>query len=141
MEGQDLEVARIHIKVAAHSAQIDPIIPEFKAFLETINFQPPQLPIISNINGNWAKSEEIGTPEYWIKHLRQTVRFSDGLTTVFEKENSILLEVGPGQTLSTFARQHPIKQKCHTVFSSVRHPKETTNDVLFILKTLGKIMV
>ncbi len=136
---KDIEVARIHIKVAAHSAQIDPIIPAFKAFLETIDFKTPTIPIISNLNGDWAKADEIITPQYWINHLRKTVRFSDGLSTVFQQENIVLLEVGPGQTLATFARQHPAKKKHHFIYSSLRHPKETIPDVPFILKSLGKM--
>ena len=134
----NIETARIHINVAAHSPLIDSIIPEFKAFLETIDFQAPTIPIISNLNGALAKPEEITTPQYWINHLRQTVRFSDGLTTLFQQENIVLLEVGPGQTLATFARQHPVRNKNHFIYSSVRHPKETTHDVAFILKTLGQ---
>jgi len=136
---KNIETSRIHIKVAAHSPQIDPIIREFKAFLETIDFQAPSIPIISNLDGQWAKSKEITTPQYWINHLRQTVRFSDGLTTLFQQENIVLLEVGPGQTLATFARQHPTKNKSHFIYSSIRHPKETTHDVAFILKTLGQL--
>ena len=136
---ENIEVARIHIKVAAHSPLIDPIIPQFKAFLETIDFKKPTIPIISNLNGDWAKAEEIISPQYWINHLRQTVRFSDGLTTIFQQENIALLEVGPGQTLATFARQHPAKKKHHFIYSSLRHPKESIPDVAFMLKSLGKM--
>ncbi|MEM1121732.1 MAG: beta-ketoacyl synthase N-terminal-like domain-containing protein, partial [Bacteroidota bacterium] len=134
-----VETANIHINVAAHSAHIDPIVPEFRAFLETIDFHPPTVPIISNLTGKWAQETEICTSQYWVNHLRQTVRFSDGLATILQQDNSLLLEVGPGQTLSTFARQHPQKNKSHFVYSSVRHPKETADDVAFILKTLGKM--
>jgi len=136
---KNIEAARIHINVAAHSPQIDPIIPEFKAFLETIDFNKPTIPIISNLDGQLVQPDLITTPQYWINHLRQTVRFSDGLATIFQQENIALLEVGPGQTLATFARQHPAKNKTHFIYSSIRHPKETIDDVAFILKTLGKL--
>ena len=139
LENKNIETAKIHINVAAHSPHIDPIIPKFKTFLETIDFQKPAIPIISNLDGQWANVEAITTPQYWINHLRQTVRFSDGLSTIFQQENIVLLEVGPGQTLATFARRHPAKTKHHFIFSSIRHPKETVNDVAFILKTLGKL--
>ncbi len=136
---KNIEVARIHIKVAAHSAQMDPIIPQFKAFLETIDFKSPTIPIISNLDGNWVNKVDITSPQYWLNHLRQTVRFSDGIATIFKQENIVLLEVGPGQTLATFARQHPAKKKHHCIYSSLRHPKETIPDVAFILKSLGKM--
>ena len=136
---KNIDVAKIHINVAAHSPQIDPIIPKFKAFLETIDFKEPSIPIISNVSGEWAVPEEIASVEYWINHLRKTVRFSDGLATIFKEENKVLLEVGPGQTLATFARQHPDKTNNHFIFSSIRHPKEPVNDVAFLLKTIGKM--
>jgi len=139
LETQHIETAKIHINVAAHSSHIDPIIPEFKAFLETIDFQEPSIPIISNLDGQWAKATEIISPQYWINHLRQTVHFSDGLATLLATNDSIFLEVGPGQTLATFARRHPAKNKSHFIYSSLRHPKETTQDVAFILTTLGKL--
>ncbi len=136
---KNVDAAKIHINVAAHSPQIDPIIPKFRTFLQTINFKEPAIPIISNVSGKWAAPKEMARPEYWINHLRKTVRFSDGLATIFEREDKILLEVGPGQTLATFARQHPEKTNNHFIFSSIRHPKEAVNDVTFLLKTIGKM--
>ena len=55
------------------------------------------------------------------------------------KDNKIILEVGPGQTLSTFAKQHPAKKKNHLILPSIRHPKEVINDATFLLKTIGKL--
>lgn len=135
----EIEVVRIPIQVAAHSALIEPIIPEFKAFLKTISFEKPKLPIISNIDGKWADETAITTPEYWVKHLRQTVHFADGLSTILETNYGVLLEVGPGQSISTIARQHSAKTKQHLVLPSVRHPKENISDVFFIHKTLAKL--
>ena len=134
-----VDSTRIRIAVAAHSAQIDPILEKFYAFLEKVTFSEPRIPFISNSTGTWAKKEEVTTPEYWIKHLRQTVRFSDGLKTLLTQPNAIFLEVGPGQTLSTFARQHPAKQKGQVVVASLRHPKENIHDVAFLNKTLAKL--
>lgn len=133
-----IEAKKIHISVAAHSPQIDPILDEFKAFLEKIEFKKPHIPFVSNVSGTWAKDEEVIQPEYWLKHIRQTVRFSDGLATLFDLEDRLLLEVGPGQTLCTFARQHPEKNSKQVILASIRHPKEPVHDLEFLLKTLGK---
>ncbi|MEL7019973.1 MAG: amino acid adenylation domain-containing protein [Bacteroidota bacterium] len=134
-----IECKRIRIAVAAHSPQIDPILPEFQAHLEQLNFQPPTLPIISNATGDWADSSEIVTANYWLRHIRQTVRFADGLTTILASDSATLLEVGPGQTLATFARQHRDKTAQHQVLASVRHRREQQQDVVFIYKTLAKL--
>ncbi len=136
---ENIDAKRIHIKVAAHSPQVDPIMGQFHDFLQSIDFKEPQIPFVSNVSGAWANPEEVMTPEYWVSHLRNTVRFSDGLEEVFALPNRALLEVGPGQTLSTFARQHPAKNSKQLILASVRHPKEPKNDVEFLYKTVAKL--
>ncbi|MCP4701570.1 MAG: 6-deoxyerythronolide-B synthase, partial [Gammaproteobacteria bacterium] len=93
---------------------------------------------VSNVTGNWISAEESASPEYWTRHLRQTVRFADGMQCVLPGE-SILLEVGPGQTLSAFAKQHPDKAAEQTVLSSLRRPGDKLSDVGFLLNALGKL--
>ncbi|MFK7904756.1 MAG: beta-ketoacyl synthase N-terminal-like domain-containing protein, partial [Chitinophagales bacterium] len=93
---ENIDAKRIHIKVAAHSPQVAPIMGQFHDFLQTINFQEPQIPFVSNVTGTWASREEVMTAEYWVSHLRNTVRFSDGLEAIFALSNRALLEVGPG---------------------------------------------
>ena len=142
----------IHIAVPAHSPLIDPILGEFRKHLLTVDFQPPTIPFISNVTGTWITDEEATDPNYWIRHIRQTVRFADGLNTLMSAENSpfsipnsplknrIFLEVGPGQTLSSFARAVPtLKGEKPLILASVRHPKELANDAAFIYKTAGKL--
>ncbi len=135
----DISHSRLHISVAAHSAIVEPILEEFGKYLEGVKFSPPKIPLISNVSGRFADSEKIQTPSYWLDHLKQTVRFSDGIETLLNLENRILLETGPGQTLSTFTRQHPAKKDNQLVLASIRHPKEPTNDYAFILKSIGQL--
>ncbi len=153
-----VECSKIHIKVPAHSPLIDPILPQFRKYLESVELHEPKIPIVSNVTGTWLTNEEATSVDYWLRHLRQTVRFADGLKTLTDnelsansqftihnsplKKNRIFLEVGPGQALSTFARALPtLPNEARTILASVRHPKEVRNDVEFILKTLGKLWV
>jgi amino acid adenylation domain-containing protein len=136
-----VETKRIHISVAAHSAQVDPILKDFEKCLQSIDFKGFTIPFVSNVTGEWITEKQATSVEYWLKHIRQTVRFSDGLVTLFAKENRTFLEVGPGQTLSTFARQHPAKNKNQQILATTRHPKELQNDVTFLLKTVAKLWV
>ncbi|HHH49517.1 MAG TPA: acyltransferase domain-containing protein, partial [Saprospiraceae bacterium] len=136
---EEIHATRLHITVAAHSHMVEPILAKFEQFLNTIKFKPPQIPIVSNLTGKWADEAEIQSPKYWLRHLRHTVRFSDGIQTLLELERRVLLEVGPGQSLSTFARQHPVKKKGQLIFASLRHPKEQIPDLAFLLKTLGNL--
>jgi len=139
LDSKEIHSTKLHIRVAAHSLEVEPILEEFEHFLQKIKYNFPQIPIVSNLTGTWVKAEEIASPDYWVKHLRQTVRFAEGIENLLEGNNRILLEVGPGQTLSTFARQHPTKQKEQTILASLRHPKETTPDLAFFQKTIGQL--
>lgn len=139
LNAKEIHSTRLHIRVAAHSLEVEPILKEFEAFLQKIKYNEPQIPIISNLTGTWGKAENIASPKYWVKHLRQTVLFAEGVETLLEQKDRILLEVGPGQTLSTFARQHPAKPKEQIILASLRHPKEAIPDLAFFQKTLGQL--
>ena len=71
--------------------------------------------------------------------MRQRVRFSEGLAVLLEEPHRVLLEAGPGQTLSTFSRRHPALGTEHTVLPTLRHPQEETSDVAFLLNSLGRL--
>jgi len=136
---EEIHAPRLQIKVAAHSYMVEPILEEFRTFLKKVTFHPPQIPLISNLNGDFANADEIQKPEYWLNHLRRTVRFADGIETLLNLENRLFLEVGPGQTLSTFTRQHPARENNQVIIASLRHPKESTPDRSFFLKSLGQL--
>ena len=134
-----IEFTRVQVDVAAHSQLLDPILDEFKAHVEKHSLSEPQIPFISNLSGDWITPEQAVDPSYWVNHLRQTVRFHDGLQKIFETKNQLLLEVGPCQVLSTFARQHPARPSHSLVISAMRHPKETVSDDAALLSAFGKI--
>lgn len=136
---QNIESKLVPISVAAHSHLVEEILPDFADFLQTITFNCPNTPFISNISGNFIAPQQAMSPDYWLQHLRQTVRFYDGLHTVLQLPDRILLEVGPGQTLASIARQHSSRQSATPILASVRHTKERVNDHAFILKTLGQL--
>lgn len=139
LEADEIDSRHLHINVAAHSRMVEPILEEFSDFLADISFEPPELPFVSNVTGQWISDEDATKPSYWVKHLRSTVRFADGLTTVLDNPEQILLEVGPGRALSTFARQHPAAKKGTAIIVSIRHPLEVTPDLEFTLNRLGDL--
>jgi len=77
-----IDYGRVHISVAAHSQMVEPILDEFGRFVENIALQAPSIPYVSNVTGTWITATEATDPTYWVKHLRQTVKFSDGLQVV-----------------------------------------------------------
>src|SRR5204862_6081404 len=93
----EVESTRVHIRVAAHSPMVEPILGAFRAFVRTITLPAPRLPFISNVTGTWIRPEQATDPEYWVRHLRQTVRFSDGIEALVKGGSDALIEVGPGR--------------------------------------------
>jgi acyl transferase domain-containing protein len=89
---------RVATSHAFHSQMMDPIVKPFADLVRGIKLNPPGIPYISNVTGAWITAAEATDPGYWSAHLRQTVRFADGLRTLTKTGEAVLLEVGPGRT-------------------------------------------
>ncbi len=130
---------RLHTSHAFHSAMMEPILDSFKNLVKQVTLNPPSIPYISNVTGTWITAAQATDSNYWAKHLLSTVRFADGLSELLRQPNQVLLEVGPGTTLSSLASRHPSKNSEQAVLSSLRHPKDKHSDLSFLLSTLGQL--
>ena len=128
---------QLHTSHAFHSAMMEPILEPFLAAAQNIKFQPPQIPFVSNVTGDWITDAQAIDPNYWVAHLRQTVRFAAGLETVFADPNRVLLEVGPGQTLTTLARQCATGERI--ILSASTSALQAEQDDLALQTALGKL--
>ncbi|MFZ1028477.1 MAG: type I polyketide synthase, partial [Limnoraphis robusta] len=133
---QNITYRRLHTSHAFHSPLMEPILDEFKQIVTKINLNPPEIPVISNVTGTWLTATEATQAEYWVQHLRKTVQFSEGIKQVLQKPNPLLLEVGPGRTLTIFAKQH---QPDINALTTLRHPQDKQSDHAHILETLGQL--
>jgi acyl transferase domain-containing protein/thioesterase domain-containing protein/acyl carrier protein len=133
----EIEGRRLKISAAAHSHLLDPILEEFRTVVEKVQFYPPNIPFVSNLTGTWITSEQAQDPTYWVRHLRQTVRFSEGLEKLLDAPNRILLEVGPGQTLSNLARQQI--QESQAAIPTMRTSNEEGDDCELLMTALGRM--
>jgi acyl transferase domain-containing protein/acyl carrier protein len=136
---QGVYTQRLHTSRAFHSAMMDPILGPFTDLVRSIRLHPPQIPFVSNLTGDWITSSQATDPKYWVAHLRMPVQFFACLRTLLKTPDQILLEVGPGETLSTYARRHPLKGDGHIVLSSLRHPQSHASDSEFLMNTVGKL--
>ncbi|WP_375773016.1 acyltransferase domain-containing protein [Archangium gephyra] len=100
---------RVRYARAAHSSMLDPYLAEFARVVARVKLRPPKLPVVSSVTGQWLSEREATDPAYWVRHLRDTVRFSDGLGLLLSSGERALIEVGPGATLGSLARQHPAR--------------------------------
>jgi amino acid adenylation domain-containing protein len=127
----------LHTSHAFHSSMMEPILGSFLELVRDARPKAPRLPYISNLTGDWIQPAEAVSPEYWAQHLRNTVRFAAGIGTLLKNPDLILLEVGPGQTLTTLARQHPNRTTKHSVLATMRPIQSQQSDLLTALNALG----
>lgn len=137
LQEADIESTIVRIKVAAHSRMLDEILEDFRAYLKSIKLSVPSIPFTSNLTGDWISDEQAMDPNYWVDHLRNTVRFSDNVATVMRDEKRVFVEVGPGRTLTNLAMAN--LEPGTVARSSMRHPNEDASDSLVVKRTLGAL--
>ncbi len=128
---------RLQTSHAFHSAMMQPMVGPFTEVLKKVPLRAPQIPYVSNVTAQWVTAAETTDPHYWAAHVRQAVRFADGVAQLLKDPRSVLLEVGPGQTLAGLARQHPARAREQTVLTSLASARE--HDLDDVLTTLGRL--
>ena len=126
LAGQGAATQRLHVSHAFHSALVEPMLDEFEKWLARVKRSRPQIPLVSNLSGDWITDEQACSTAYWRRHMRHTVRFAEGLDTLLAQADRVLLEVGPGDTLSTLARRHP-RLAARPVLTSQCHPRRAAH--------------
>lgn len=134
--GDGVEATTVPINIAAHSRMLEPILDRFEAFLRATPLSAPRIAIVSNLTGTWMTADEAVDPRYWVKHLRSTVRFADGLATL-ASEPRVYIEAGPGRTLTSLAKAQGLID-VNAVINSLPHADETADDHLYFLSAVGR---
>ncbi|PCI41084.1 MAG: hypothetical protein COB51_14325, partial [Moraxellaceae bacterium] len=98
-----IETRKLKVSHAFHSVLMEPILSRFAEVANSISYYPPTLPVISNLNGELV-SNEIASADYWVKHVRNPVRFADGLVSLENIGIDTYVEIGPGAGLLSLAK-------------------------------------
>src|SRR5205085_10390178 len=98
---------RVATTHAFHSPMLEPLQEPLRELVRGITLHAPQIPYISNVTGTWITAEQATDPAYWAEHMCQPVRFAQGVAHLLADSEAVLVEVGPGQSLSVLVKQHP----------------------------------
>ncbi len=99
----------------------------------------PRIPIVSNLTGDWMTEADAQDPSYWARHLRNTVRFADGLATLLANPDVTLVEVGPGRTLATLASRHPSIGTARRTTTTMASQGSDRTDTEALLAAVGQL--
>jgi malonyl CoA-acyl carrier protein transacylase len=123
---QGRKTKRLSVSHAFHSPLMEPMLEQFAEVASSISCTEPQLPIVSNLTGALLTTEQATDPAYWVSHVRQPVRFMDGVATLAAQGASAYLELGPDPVLIPMA-QECLAVEAEPTFASTlrqRHPEE-----------------
>ncbi|MEU0235897.1 MULTISPECIES: type I polyketide synthase, partial [unclassified Streptomyces] len=91
---------RLAVTVAGHSSHMDAILDEFERTARTLDYHPARIPVVSNVTGRIATDEQLTDPRYWVRHIRATVRFADGVRSLRDAGVTTFLELSPTPVLT-----------------------------------------
>ncbi|MGW2425325.1 type I polyketide synthase [Streptomyces sp. NPDC001709] len=100
LRAQGHKTKRLVVSHAFHSRRMEPMLADFATELAQIDWQSPQIQVISNVTGRLAASDELADPAYWTSHVRRPVRFADGIAAAVEYGATLFVELGPGAALT-----------------------------------------
>ncbi|MFF9787749.1 SDR family NAD(P)-dependent oxidoreductase [Streptomyces nigrescens] len=133
-EQQGGRAKQLRVSHAFHSPLMAPMLAEFRTVAKKVTFHQPSLPVISNVTGEPAT--DLGTADYWVRHVREAVRFADGIRALERRGVTRFLEIGPDATLTALAQGCLDADTGHLLVPALRKERAETHSVLAALSAL-----
>lgn len=136
---EGVDVRRLRMDVAAHSRLLDGIAPALREGLRDVAFHPARLPMMSSVTGEWIEPGQSMDRDYWVRHLREPVRFAQAMQGLLaQRPEAVLLETGPGQGLGSLARSNGAGQG-QAVLASTCKPGDPAGELPVMLSSAGAL--
>lgn len=140
LEQQNIPYVRLRTSHAFHSDMLDPVLKAFESAVMEVQFNKMKIPFISDVTGDLITEEEARSPQYWVRHMRETVKFSDGIKTLLRQSKELIfVEAGPGDTLSRLLKQHAGEKRGVSCVDLVRTFKKQEDDAGYLTRSLGRL--
>jgi acyl transferase domain-containing protein len=139
LEGADISCRLLQTSHAFHSSMMQPAAEAFEKVVASMKLSRPQIPFVSTATGKLITDDEAMSPRYWASQLRQTVRFSEGVSTLLNSSRRILVEVGPRMTLTTLARQQSHGKSSPTCLATLGDKAEPLAEWASVLSCVGQL--
>ena len=138
LEAAGHSARKLHTSHAFHSSMMDPALEIFRAAFAGIILRPPQIPYISNLTGQFITEAEATDPGYYVRHIRNAVRFADGIATICDTGPVVFLEAGPGTALAPLAKQHPAASRIASISLFPPAKEAGAGELNTLLQSIGK---
>jgi phthiocerol/phenolphthiocerol synthesis type-I polyketide synthase E len=139
LAAQGILARRVRTSHGFHSQSMDAVLAPFAEYLFTLTLHAPRIPMLSNVTGTWMTDEEATDPNRWAQHIRSTVRFADEIQALLGDTHRMLVEVGPGGSLTGSAARLPGWSETHRAVRLMRHPLQNRDDRNAFLLALGQL--
>ncbi|MER7411393.1 type I polyketide synthase [Streptomyces cacaoi] len=130
--------SRLSVSHAFHSPLMEPMLEDFQRAIEVLDFRAPVVPVVSNVTGEMASAEELTAPDYWVRHVRETVRFADGIDALVSEGADAFVELGPGSALAAMV-QHCVDPEAHPDAVAVAALRKGQGEETALLTALARL--
>ncbi|WP_327321222.1 acyltransferase domain-containing protein [Streptomyces sp. NBC_01210] len=138
LRAQDVTYRRLRMPAAAHSHVLDPVLSSLAEALRSVTLNPPRIPYITNLTGTWISERQATSRQHWVDHTRSTVRFGEGIATLWQDLKPLLVEIGPGNALTKLACSQLRNEPVVSVVT-MRHAKAESPDGQVLGEALGRL--